>query len=293
MANLADSVAENAPGDFYVDRTCIDCDTCRQIAPSVFARSEAIGKSFVARQPDEHGARVRAAMALVSCPTSSIGTLDKTDVKEASRSFPDPIDGGISYCGFAAESSYGASSYFVERPGKNLLVDSPRAAHPLLKRLTALGGVAQMILTHRDDVADHAVFRREFGCERVIHKDDAVGDTVSVERIIEGLDPTRLDDDLVVIPVPGHTRGSVVLLYREHFLFTGDHLCWSDEQGQLAAFREVCWYSWAEQTRSMERLLDFRFEWILPGHGRRYHAPSARAMRDEVEALAKRMRATL
>jgi len=24
----------------------------------------------------------------------------------------------------------------------------------------------------------------------------------------------------------------------------------------------------------MERLLDYRFEWVLPGHGRRHHAPA-------------------
>ena len=35
----------------------------------------------------------------------------------------------------------------------------------------------------------------------------------------------------------------------------------------LAAFRNFCWYDWAEQTRSMVRLLDYSFEWILPGHG--------------------------
>ena len=33
----------------------------------------------------------------------------------------------------------------------------------------------------------------------------------------------------------------------------------------------------------MERLLDFRFEWVLPGHGDRYRAPSAQTMRKELE----------
>ncbi|MGZ5426499.1 MAG: 4Fe-4S domain-containing protein, partial [Thermoanaerobaculia bacterium] len=36
MARLAERLPENAPGDFYVDRTCIDCATCRQMAPEVF-----------------------------------------------------------------------------------------------------------------------------------------------------------------------------------------------------------------------------------------------------------------
>ncbi len=31
---------DNAPGDWYVDRSCIDCGTCQRIAPTTFARSE-------------------------------------------------------------------------------------------------------------------------------------------------------------------------------------------------------------------------------------------------------------
>jgi hypothetical protein len=33
----------------------------------------------------------------------------------------------------------------------------------------------------------------------------------------------------------------------------------------------LCWFSWAEQTRLMERLLAYRFEWVLPGQGRIHH----------------------
>jgi glyoxylase-like metal-dependent hydrolase (beta-lactamase superfamily II) len=47
--------------------------------------------------------------------------------------------------------------------------------------------------------------------------------------------------------------------------------------------RSVCWYSWSKQVESLRRLLDFRFEWVLPGHGRRWHAPSAAAMREMIE----------
>ena len=45
MANPKKRVPQNVPGDFFVDSTCIDCDTCRQIAPRVFG--EAPGASFV------------------------------------------------------------------------------------------------------------------------------------------------------------------------------------------------------------------------------------------------------
>ncbi|MGB7519618.1 MAG: MBL fold metallo-hydrolase, partial [Spirulinaceae cyanobacterium] len=66
--------------------------------------------------------------------------------------------------------------------------------------------------------------------------------------------------------------GHTVLLYQNKFLFTGDHLAWSKDLNQLFAFRRACWYSWAELTHSMEKLANYSFEWVLPGHGRRYHA---------------------
>lgn len=286
MARPALRLAQNVPGEFFVDSSCIDCDTCRQLAPEVFTRSDDVGLSVVARQPAGDEQRTRALMALVACPTSSIGAEPKADARDAARRFPEPIEDAVSYCGYTAESSFGASSYLVQRPQGNLLVDSPRAAAPLLDRIDQLGGVRVMFLTHRDDVADHARIRRRFGCERIIHANEPV----AAERRLEGRDPIPLADDLIAIPVPGHTRGSTALLYREKFLFTGDHLWWSEEGDGLNVSRSVCWWNWSEQKRSVERLLDFRFEWVLPGHGRRFRAPSAAAMRAELERLVKRLR---
>jgi glyoxylase-like metal-dependent hydrolase (beta-lactamase superfamily II) len=223
-------------------------------------------------------------MALVACPTASIGTLHKLDVKPGVQAFPELIEEDVYYCGYTAESSFGASSYFIRRPAGNVLIDSPRAAGPLVNRIRELGGVQQMFLTHRDDVADHQAFHREFGCERLMHRAD-VSAAMQVERAFDGVDPIRLADDLVIIPVPGHTKGSAALLYRQKFLFTGDHL-WADEDEEvLAASRSVCWYSWSEQLRSLERLLDFRFEWVLPGHGRRFGPREPEAMKRELSRL--------
>ena len=79
------------------------------------------------------------------------------------------------------------------------------------------------------------------------------------------------------------------MLYAGKFLFTGDHLWWSDDRKTLHASRGVCWYSWAEQLRSIERLLDHDFEWILPGHGRPFHADSPAAMRAALRSLLDRL----
>lgn len=273
MATLKQRRPENTEGDFYVDRTCIDCDTCRWMAPEVFC---SVGEqSAVYHQPSTDSENLKAMQALLSCPTASIGTVDKPhNIKQVQQSLPILIGDPVYHCGYHAESSYGAASYLIRRPDGNVLVDSPRFTPPLVKNLEALGGVRYLYLTHRDDVADHHKFHQHFGCDRILHQDDISRDTQAVEIPLSGTDPIQLAPDLLIIPVPGHTKGHTVLLYHQ-FLFTGDHLAWSEELQQLYAFRNVCWYSWTELKRSMQRLATYEFEWVLPGHGRRFHADRA------------------
>jgi glyoxylase-like metal-dependent hydrolase (beta-lactamase superfamily II)/ferredoxin len=287
MARLATRLDENAPGALFVDDSCIDCDACRQIAPETFVRSRRLGQSVVIAQPEGGHREKRALMALIACPTASIGCTAKHALGDAIASFPEPIEDDVYYCGWHAKESYGAASYLIVRERGNVLVDSPRAAAPLHERIEGLGGVRTMVLSHRDDIADHAAFARRFGCERVMHAADAGG--LSIERRITGSDPVVLDEELTIIPVPGHTRGSSALLYRDKFLFTGDHLWWDEGDERLDMSRDVCWYSWSDQLRSLERLRDFRFEWVLPGHGRRYRASSADAMRGALDEIMMRL----
>jgi glyoxylase-like metal-dependent hydrolase (beta-lactamase superfamily II) len=233
----------------------------------------------------------RAALALVACPTSSIGSERKAEAKEAARGFPIVVEDEVLYCGYTSEKSFGASSYLIRRPEGNVLVDSPRAAGPLLERLQELGGVRLLVLSHRDDVADHEELHERFGCERVMHKDDLGTGTRHIERPIADREPVRLAPDLLFIPTPGHTRGHACLLYRDKFLFTGDHLAWDRDTRQLDAMRSVCWWSRDEQTKSMAKLLEFKFQWVLPGHGDRWRAESSEHMHAEMEKLVTEMRA--
>lgn len=287
MAQLTQRRSENTPGDFYVDSSCIDCDTCRWMAPETFSRVGSM--SAVTTQPETPQLRQQAMQALLSCPTASIGTLDKPrEIRQVQQQFPlaiDPIEAtGIYHCGYHSKKSYGAASYFIQRPEGNILVDSPRFSPPLVRQLEALGGVRYLYLTHRDDVADHEKFQAHFSqphpqwnpsgqtCERILHIDDISSDTKSVEIQPSGNDVINLAPDLQIIPVPGHTLGHTVLLYQEKYLFTGDHLAWSARLGQLIGFNRFCWYDWNVQIASMERLTQYHFEWVLPGHGRRHHA---------------------
>jgi hypothetical protein len=214
------------------------------MAPEVFREED--GQSAVFRQPFNDAECERALQALIACPTASIGTVEKTNLQKTIDSFPIPIAENVFHSGYHSEDSFGAASYFIQRKEGNILIDSPRFAAPLVKRLEALGGLKYLYLTHRDDVADHKLFHDKFGCERILHIDDVSADTGGVEIKLKGNEPFSLAEDIVILPVPGHTKGHTVLLYKNKFLFTGDHLAYSPERKQLIAFRSACWYSWPE-----------------------------------------------
>jgi len=286
MANPRKQVPENVPGDFLVDSTCIDCDACRQIAPSVFG--EAAKTSFVKAQPGSRTDRRQALQALLACPTGSIGCLGDDDVKAVMKDFPLVIEEPVFYCGYNSPKSYGGNSYFIKHAAGNWLIDSPKFVTPLVQRLETLGGIAHIFLTHRDDVAEAERFAGHFKSQRIIHRDELLSQP-GAEIVLDGDGTWELAPGFLAIPTPGHTKGHCVLLFQNRFLFTGDHLAWDRDEQQLLAFRDYCWYSWPQQAESMARLAEHHFEWVLPGHGQRVHLPAAEMCR-QIEQLAESMR---
>jgi glyoxylase-like metal-dependent hydrolase (beta-lactamase superfamily II) len=285
MANLTKALPANIPGNWFVDSTCIDCDTCRQLAPRVFG--EADGYSFVREQPRDAAEEQAAARALVSCPTGSIGTRGASPAKAALDDFPLLIEDDVFYCGFTSPKSFGGSSYFVRRAGGNWLIDSPKFLPRLVKKFEALGGIAHTFLTHQDDVADAERYAEHFGAQRIIHRLELEAQP-QAELVLDGLESVELAPGIVAIPTPGHTAGHMVLLIDDRYLFTGDHLAWDRDEQRLIAFRNYCWHSWPQQKLSLAKLLAFRFEWVLPGHGDRVQL-QADAMRREMAALVERI----
>jgi glyoxylase-like metal-dependent hydrolase (beta-lactamase superfamily II)/ferredoxin len=273
----------NIEGDWFVDERCIDCDTCRQMAPAVF---DDIGEQTVVRHQPVGAGEVRDAFrAMVACPTQSIGSVAR--LRPPPGLFPEVIAPGVYACGFHSEHSFGAWSYFVERAAGNLLVDSPRWTRQLAEPMAERGGLAQVLLTHRDDVADAARYAERFGARVWIHEADRSAAPFATD-VLRGDAPTTIAPGVVAVPVPGHTRGSVVFVVDDEFCFSGDSLAWSRERRDVTAFRDACWYSWPTQIDSLARLADSaRFEWLLPGHGDRVHL-DAGDMNRRLRALVAR-----
>ena len=73
MADLKDKLPENASGRFYVDRQCIDCDVCRDTAPSNFTRNDENGYSYLYKQPANEQELELSEEAMTACPVEAIG----------------------------------------------------------------------------------------------------------------------------------------------------------------------------------------------------------------------------
>ena len=73
MADPNDKVIGNAPGKWYVDSSCIDCDVCRETAPNNFAANEDEGFSYVLKQPENDEETEQCEEAMEGCPVEAIG----------------------------------------------------------------------------------------------------------------------------------------------------------------------------------------------------------------------------
>ena len=295
MARASERLAANAGGPFYVDASCIDCGTCWQFDPAHFAPTGS--SSHVWAQPQGDAETRAALLALQACPVAAIGTSRDLLALTPADGFPSLVvslpQGEVHYCGWASRQSFGASSWLITRrrpdgSADNVLIDSPRWSAALARRIEALGGVSRILLSHRDDVADHQAWAKRFGAERWIHSADAEA-APQAEHRFEGTEPIRLDADLLVLPVPGHTAGSVAVLFAKQVLFSGDHLWWGVDPPGVVASQRYCWWNWPEQLRSVERLLDLDVRWLLPGHGR-WHNFTPGEWRRELEATLARGR---
>ena len=285
MADRSKRLSTNIDGNFFVDSTCINCDTCRQLAPASFAENGEF--SSVSRQPEGERERYRAYQALLACPVGSIGAIvpDKAQMRAATESFPIRIASDVYYNGFNSEKSYGANSYFIRHPGGNWLIDSPRYMKRLEDFFERMGGVQYIFLTHEDDIGDAPRYAKRFGAKRIIHRADADAQP-DAEWIVDGLEPMTAAPGFTIIPVPGHTDGSMALHVAGRYLFTGDHMSWDRE---INGLRLATVYVWDEATlrRSAAKLSECSFEWVLPGHGDRMHLPAER-MKEELRLLLER-----
>ncbi len=286
MARERDRHPQNASGAWYVDTRCIACDASRHHAPDLVVALRD-GQSVVARQPATSAEEMAMWRAALACPTRSIGTVDQR--AEPPGVFPWELTTGVFLCGHNDRRSYGAHSWFVPRPSGGFLVDSPHWDDGLVAALEQRGGLAHVLLSHQDDIADAERYARHFDARVWIHEDDRAAAPFATD-VVTGVDALEIEPGLIVFPVPGHTRGSVLYLSDERHLFTGDSFAWFHREARLGAFRGATWYSWSALRDSLHRFAvsGHSFEWVLPGHGK-WHGDTTSVMRAALESLVSGM----
>jgi glyoxylase-like metal-dependent hydrolase (beta-lactamase superfamily II) len=272
----------NAPGDWYIDTRCIDCSAARTVAPGLIIERD--GQSVFARQPHTPAEVLMAWRARLLCPTASVRT--RSPAEPPVDAFPEEMTRGVYRLGYNAASAYGAHAFAILRPSGNAMIDAPRWTRAIVTWFESRGGLTDILLTHRDDVGDAKRYAAHFGARVFIHAADRSAARFA-DQILSGREPGTIAGDILAIPVPGHTEGSVAYLHGYH-LFTGDSLAWSFEDDDLAAWRDVCWWSWPEQNASLRRLLAYAFDWVFAGHGGSQHRPASE-MHARLAALVERM----
>ncbi len=270
MASIKKRLEANIKGPFFVDSSCINCGSCWQINPESFTSTG--NNAYVYSQPKSKRELNKALLAVIDCPVNAIGSANDIKYDQPTEDFPllvtDHPEGKIYYNGWSSRKSFGASSWLIRKESGNVLIDSPRWNKPLAKKIEQLGGISQMLLTHKDDIADHSLWAKMFKCQRWIHEADS-DLAKDCETKITGLGSIYMCPKLNLIPVPGHTQGSVIAVLgdKKQILFSGDHLWWNRSKETLVASKKFCWWDWNEQVKSVEKLLYLDVEWLLPGHG--------------------------
>ncbi len=69
-----DAFPDNAPGKYYIDKTCIDCGLCPQLAPETFRQAEDATHSVAYSQPQTPHQCAAAEEAVAQCPSQSVRT---------------------------------------------------------------------------------------------------------------------------------------------------------------------------------------------------------------------------
>ncbi|MAS93999.1 MAG: hypothetical protein CMO55_12460 [Verrucomicrobiales bacterium] len=62
----------NAPGKFYIDDQCTDCDLCREYAPDNIRRDDRYGHYYISKQPETRQEVAAVKQGIHACPMHAV-----------------------------------------------------------------------------------------------------------------------------------------------------------------------------------------------------------------------------
>ena len=73
MADASTKYSDNVSGTWFVDKKCITCSVCEQVAPKNFRIADAGDHNIVYKQPANEEELAESMDALAQCPVDAIG----------------------------------------------------------------------------------------------------------------------------------------------------------------------------------------------------------------------------
>jgi hypothetical protein len=182
-------------------------------------------------------------------------------------------------------------AFLLQRDAGNVLVYSTRGLESDAAAIADLGGVSRQYLNHRHE----ASFASDWVTAPLfVHEREH--ESVAAKAHVRGTFSKRhmLDDDLEVIPTPGHTPGATAYLWdsgRQRFLFTGDTVYLDDGEWVAAVLGSSDRATYLE---SLELIRELDFDVLVPwaaSGGRPYYAETDRAdAQRRIDAIIERVR---
>lgn len=162
----------------------------------------------------------------------------------------------------------GGTAYLIILENSNLLIDCPAWDDTTLNFLQNQGGVASLLITHRDGIGKAQAIQEALGCAIAIQEQEAY--------LLPGASVTLFQHSATLTPqtraiwTPGHTPGSACLYYAGFggVLFTGRHLL-PTPQTALSLVKTAKTFHWPRQLQSARSLLEQftpeTLSWVCPG----------------------------
>jgi len=182
-------------------------------------------------------------------------------------------------------------AFLLERPQGNVLIYSVSSLETDAEAIEALGGISRQYLNHGHE----AMFASDWYRGPVfVHEADR--HYVEQRIHVRGSFSKRhlLDDDLEVIPTPGHTPGATAYLWNNgsrRFLFTGDTIYLRDGEWVDGLLDSSDRDAYVESLALIRELaFDVLVPWVATGGGPWYSETSPNETRERVDAILEHIR---
>ncbi|MGP3535127.1 MBL fold metallo-hydrolase [Microbacterium sp. RD1] len=206
-----------------------------------------------------------------------------------------PVLGGLSATGTAPLpflAGVVVRSFLLRRPRGNLLVYNAPGIDAASADISAAGAPERLLINHWHE-AMYPAPRLEVPIW--VHEDDRARTARALPIAGTFAGPAKLDDDIEVVPTPGHTDGATAYVWDDgahRFLFVGDTIWVHRGRWQVVLLGESDRTSYLDSLRTLRDVeFDVLVPWGADADGPAVFPVSRSQARDEITALIRRVEA--